>query len=76
MRDPGVPMQDGDDLARDDELNAAQLAAMDALWHAQRDGVVSADELREIERTVRLGHPYGARKRITAARKRRHDGCA
>lgn len=60
-------------LAGDDELNAAQLAAMDALWNAERNGEVSEYDAREIERTIRLGHPYSARKRLTAAR-RRHAG--
>ncbi|HEX6447423.1 MAG TPA: hypothetical protein VF053_20170 [Streptosporangiales bacterium] len=57
-------------LAADDELNAAQLAAMDALWNAERNGEVSASDARAIERVIRLGHPYGARKRLTAARRR------
>jgi hypothetical protein len=57
-------------LAADDELNAAQLAAMDALWNAERNGEVSESDARDIERTIRLGHPYGARKRLTAARRR------
>lgn len=60
-----------DGLATDDELNAAQLAAMDALWNAQRAGDVSDDDAAEIERVIRLGHPHGARKRLTAARRRR-----
>lgn len=64
-------MQQADGLATDDELNDRQLQVMDALWHAQRAGEVSEDEAAEIERVVRLGHPYGARKRLTAARKRR-----
>lgn len=63
-----------DSFATDDELNDKQLATMDALWNAQRAGDVSADEAAEIERLVRLGHPYSARKRLTAAKKRRRDG--
>lgn len=51
------------------ELNANQLAAMDALWRAERAGDVASDEAREIERMIRRGHAPGARKRLTNLRR-------
>lgn len=57
-------------IARDDELNDKQLAAMDSLWKARRAGHVTAEEEPAIERLIRTGHVSAARKRLTAARHR------
>lgn len=64
-------MPNSSDVTSDDDLNARQLAAMDALWRAERADEVSSEEAREIESVIRRGHPYGARKRLTVARRRR-----
>lgn len=61
----------GDELTPDDDLNDRQLAALDSLWRARRDGSVTAAEAEAIDVMIRRGHPAGARKRITQARKRR-----
>lgn len=58
-----------DSLATDDELNAAQLAAMDSLWRARRADEISDDDARHIEVMIRLGHPHGALKRLTRSRR-------
>lgn len=60
-----------DELTPDDELNDRQLAALDSLWRARRDGSVTAAEAEALDAMIRRGHPAGARKRITQARKRR-----
>lgn len=58
---------------RVDELGPTQVAAMQSLDDARRAGLISERDFREIEAVVRAGHVYGARKRITEA-KRRHAG--
>lgn len=51
------------------EFTNAQLAAFDALWRAKRDGHVSGEAALRIEDLIRAGHVYGARKRLTRARR-------
>ena len=51
------------------ELSADQLAAMDALWRAERAGDVDADDARDVEDMIRRGHSPGARKRLTNLRR-------
>lgn len=58
-------------LPSDDELKPRQLAAMQSLDDARRAGHITEQDFREIEVVIRRGHVYGARKRITEA-KRRH----
>lgn len=67
MTDRGIR----DRLTPDDELNDRQLAALDSLWRARRDGSVTDAQAEAIDVLIRRGHPAGARKRITQARKRR-----
>lgn len=64
-RDPGA-------LAwhRVDDLSPAQVAAMQSMDDARREGLLAEDDARVIERLIRDGHVHGARKRITIARKR------
>lgn len=57
-------------VARDDELNDKQLAAMDSLWRARRAGHVTAEEEAAIERLIRTDHVPAARKHLTAAKHR------
>lgn len=52
-----------------DNLNPKQVAAMQTMDDARRAGVLSEDEAQEIEDLIRAGHVYGARKRVTQARK-------
>lgn len=47
----------------------AQLAALDALWRAERDGHVPRDAADRIEQLIRDGHVHGARKRLTLVRR-------
>lgn len=58
-------------LASDDELDDKQLAAMDSLWRAQRDGYVSPEQAEPIEVLIRSGRTSSARKRLTEARRAR-----
>lgn len=58
-------------LPGDDELKPRQLAAMQSLDDARRTGQITEQDFAEIEVVIRRGHVHGARKRITAA-KRRH----
>lgn len=53
-----------------DDLNAAQVAAMQSLDDARRAGEITEDDAAVIEQVIRDGHPHGARKRLTAARRR------
>lgn len=64
-------MENVDDLPTDDELKPAQLAAMQSLDDARRAGLITAADFRTIEVVIRQGHVAGARKRLTAARRRR-----
>lgn len=57
-----------------DQLNAAQIAAMQSLDDARRAGLVAADDAEVIERVIRDGHPHGARKRLTEAKRRNGSG--
>lgn len=50
------------------EFTDAQLAALDALWRAERDGHVPGDAARRIEQLIRDGHVHGARERLTLVR--------
>ncbi|MQA79975.1 MAG: hypothetical protein GEV10_16080 [Streptosporangiales bacterium] len=59
-----------DDLATDDDLDAQQLAAMQSLDEARRADEVTASDAVVIERKIRIGRVAGARKRLTAARRR------
>lgn len=59
-----------DDLPGDDELDPRQLAAMQSLDEALRAGEVRPADAREIEVVIRRGQVAGARKRLTAARRR------
>lgn len=66
----------GDDLDRlrlawfkVDDLNADQLAAMQTMDDARREGVLSDDQASLIEAMIRRGQTAGARKRVTRARK-------
>lgn len=54
-----------------DELGPAQVAVMQSLDDARRAGQITRQDFAEIEVVIRRGHVYGARKRITEA-KRRH----
>lgn len=51
------------------ELTPAQTGVMEALDNAVRAGEVSAVQAAEIEAVIRAGHPHGARKRLTHARR-------
>lgn len=53
-----------------DDLSAEQVAVLQSLDDARRTGRVSADDAAVIERVIRDGHPHGARKRLTEARRR------
>lgn len=57
-----------------DELSAEQVAAMQSLDDARRAGLVTADDAAVIERIIRDGHPHGARKRLTEAKRRNGGG--
>lgn len=52
------------------EFTDAQLAALDALWRAEREGHVSGDAATGIEQLIRDGHVHGARKRLTIVRRK------
>lgn len=65
-------MADNTRLTPDDELDAEQLAAMQAMDDALRAGEICRACTPAIERAVREGHVPGARKRLTRARQR-HD---
>lgn len=52
-----------------DNLSPKQVAAMQTMDDARRAGVLSDDQAQEIEKLIRAGHVYGARKRVTQARK-------
>jgi hypothetical protein len=56
-----------------DDLSATQVAALQSLDDARRAGFVADDDAAVIERVIRDGHPHGARKRLTEA-KRRNGG--
>lgn len=51
------------------EFTDAQLAALDALWRAERDGHVPGDVARRIEQSIRDGHVHSALERLTAVRR-------
>lgn len=53
-----------------EEFTDQQLAALDALWRAKRDGHVPPDAANVIERLIRDGHVHGALKRLTIARRK------
>lgn len=53
-----------------DDLSAAQVAALQSLDDAHRAGLVGDDDAAVIERIIRDGHPHGARKRLTEAKRR------
>lgn len=55
-----------------DNLSPKQVAAMQTMDDARRAGVLSDDQAHEIEELIRAGHVYGARKRVTEARKHSH----
>lgn len=52
-----------------DGLNADQLAAMQTMDDALREGVLSAADVRVITALIYEGKTAGARKRVTEARK-------
>ncbi|MBO0826779.1 MAG: hypothetical protein J2P24_03275 [Streptosporangiales bacterium] len=52
-----------------DGLNADQLAAMQTMDDARREGVLSDEQARVIEAMIRRGQTAGARKRVPLARK-------
>lgn len=56
--------------SRSDRLNAGQLAAMQTMDDARREGVLSDADAVAIEELIRAGHVHGARKRVSLARKR------
>lgn len=58
-------------MLRDNELNAAQLAAMQSLDEARRAGEITAEDAETIDVVIRRGHVHGARKRLTKARRER-----
>jgi hypothetical protein len=58
-------------LPTDEALMPTQLAAMQTLDDARRAGQITEQDFREIEVVIRRGHVHGARKRITAAKRRR-----
>jgi hypothetical protein len=53
-----------------DNLTALQVAMMQSLDDARRAGLVSDIDADAIERVIRDGHPHGARKRLTEAKRR------
>lgn len=53
----------------DEQLNPAQLAAMQSLDEAWRARRISRKDAEAIEDVIRRGHVHGARKRLTAARR-------
>lgn len=56
-----------------DDLTPTKVAMLQSLDDASRAGLVAADDAQVIERIIRDGHPYGARKRLTEAKRR--TGC-
>lgn len=52
-----------------DDLTADQVAAMQTMDDARREGVLSDEQARFIEAMIRRGQTAGARKRVTLARK-------
>lgn len=57
------------ELTPDDRLDAKQLAAMQAVDDAVRAGYISRAVAEPLEEMIRRGHPAGARKRLTAAKR-------
>lgn len=55
--------------ARDMELTARQLAALQAVDDARREGLLVDGRAAELEAMVRAGQVAGARKRLTEARR-------
>lgn len=53
-----------------DRLSAGQLAAMQTMDDARREGVLSDADAHVIEDLIRAGHVHGARKRVSTARRR------
>lgn len=53
------------------EFTDAQLATLDALWRAKRDGQVSDEAAEQIEELVRAGQVRAARRRLTVVRRDR-----
>lgn len=53
-----------------DDLSPVQVAAMQTMDDAKREGILSEEEARQIEQLIRGGYVHGARKRVTSARKR------
>lgn len=51
------------------EFTDAQLATLDALWRAKRDGQVCGEAAQRIEELIRAGHVHGARKRLSTIRR-------
>lgn len=52
-----------------DDLTADQVAAMQTMDDARREGMLSAESTKLIEAMIRRGQTAGARKRVTQARK-------
>lgn len=59
-----------------DDLTALQVAMMQSVDDARRAGRIRDDEAAAIERVIRDGHPHGARKRLTEAKRRNGGGDA
>lgn len=57
-----------------DDLTPTQVACLQSVDDARRAGRISADDAAEIEAVIREGHPHGARKRLTEARRRNGAG--
>lgn len=55
--------------AHDDGLTADQLAAMQTMDDARREGVLSDADVQVITRLIYVSKTAGARKRVTEARK-------
>lgn len=57
-----------------DDLRPAQVAVLQSLDDARRAGLVAEDDATAIEQVIRAGHPHGARKRLTDAKRRNGGG--
>lgn len=64
-----LTVQSGAPSKRGDGLNAAQLAAMQTMDDARREGVLSDADAQVIEELIRAGHVHGAKKRVSTARR-------
>lgn len=72
-RDHGAELR-GLPWTKVDDLSAGQLAAMQTMDDARREGVLSEADAHVIEDLIRAGHVHGARKRVSSARRQAQSG--